>query len=343
MVNVAVRTDANTKIGTGHFMRCLTLANALQRGGAECEFLCLSVPPPLQHQAETYGHQVTLLKSEAEVLKHLASKKNHWLLVDHYDLELHFEQQARPFTQALLVIEDLQGRHHACTHLLDASPLRVPEDLSAFIPTTCTLFLGPQYALLRPEFLAHRRPHRARWQRGFISLGGADPNNQCLALLNFIHHSKHLRKFQWTLVAGPANPHLKSLKHFASTCDFKLTLLPSSNQIAALMAEHDFAIGAGGGMTLERACIGLPTLAIAIADNQEPSIQMLRQFDLAETLELKDLNTQNIEESLNRLQKNSSLYFQRNQNFVDGLGAQRIAKAMLGLKDAPPEQKVTPC
>ena len=40
MRNIVIRTDASLKIGTGHVMRCLTLASELKNLGAKVDFIC---------------------------------------------------------------------------------------------------------------------------------------------------------------------------------------------------------------------------------------------------------------------------------------------------------------
>ena len=101
------------------------------------------------------------------------------------------------------------------------------------------------------------------------------------------------------------------------------------------MAEHDFAIGAAGGMTWERACVGIPTLAMAIVDNQLPGIRILEHFSLAETIQIQELSPATVVSKLHDLQKKSQEYLQRNQEFVDGMGAVRVCEAMLSISHPP--------
>ena len=335
MTQIAFRIDADAVIGSGHFMRCLPLANELKQRGAKCEFLCLSIHPSLQVQATDQGHSFQIFPDEQDIIQYLESNQPDWLVIDHYLLDNSFEQTVAAFCGAVMVIEDLDRPNHTCALLLDQSALKVPEDYKDIVSPDCVLLLGPQYALLRPEFREHKKKSARGWTRGLICFGGADPDNISLKLLEVIAAVPALTQLHWTLIAGPANPHRHSLEAFSQTGPLQLEIIPSSDQIARLMAEHDFAIGAAGGMTWERACVGIPTLAMPIADNQLAGIRILEHFSLAETTQLQELNPAKLLSKLHALQEKSKEYLQKNQEFVDGMGAGRVCEAMLSVSHSP--------
>ena len=57
-MNVCIRTDASDLIGTGHVMRCLTLAGRLHRAGAKIAFICRELPGSIHHLVEEAGVDV---------------------------------------------------------------------------------------------------------------------------------------------------------------------------------------------------------------------------------------------------------------------------------------------
>lgn len=325
-MRVAFRLDANPAIGLGHLMRCLALADALSRAGAECHFLCHELSEALTprltpHRLHSLGN--------ADDLAPLATLRPDWLVVDHYGLDADWERRAAPLCGRLMVIDDLADRPHQADVLLDQGPLRQEADYAPRLNPGCRLLLGTRFALLRPAFRALAKHGAVPWRRGLICFGGADPAGACLSTLQSLALTPWITRLSWTLVAGGANPHWAEI---AAWCQAHpdITLLRESHQMAALMAEHDLAIGAAGGMTWERACLGLPTLAVPIVDNQVFNDEVITHYRLAERLTLPALHEPRLlDEALTRLHAEAEGYRQRAQALVDGLGLARLCAIML--------------
>lgn len=184
---IAIRADASLEIGTGHIMRCLTLARALREAGAECHFLCREHRGNLSEMIQSKGFFVHRLphsaqddangafagaqpnrlngitehsqwlgdswQSDAEacraILERLAPD---WLIVDHYALDACWEKASLPQGTRLMVIDDLADRPHIADILLDQNLGRRAEDYEDLVPASCRCLVGPHYSLLRPEF-----------------------------------------------------------------------------------------------------------------------------------------------------------------------------------------------
>ena len=138
-----------------------------------------------------------------------------------------------------------------------------------------------------------------------------------------------MKEKKWTVLVGIANKHWRILKQFAKQSSLDLTMIKQSNQVAKLMANHDFAIGAAGGMNWERACIGLPTLTIPIANNQRFGIREIKHFDLGQTLDVSEISPKSMANALDQLHLNSEEYRKKNFALVDGLGVKRLTKHLL--------------
>ena len=191
-MKVAFRADASLQMGSGHVMRCLTLADALKARGAQCHFISRAHPGHLLETIHQRGYKVNslvapVLRAQEAIKKivtkepdpqqepvHaawlgstwqadvqetaavLASLQPDWLVVDHYALDQHWEEVLAPHYRKLMVIDDLADRHHCCDLLLDQNLGRQPEHYVPWVPAHCRVLTGPQYALLRPEFAALR-------------------------------------------------------------------------------------------------------------------------------------------------------------------------------------------
>lgn len=327
-LSIAFRLDAGADIGLGHLMRCLAIADRLQAAGAECHFLCYALPDAL-HPLLAHHHHHSLSRLDDVGL--LPSLRPEWLVVDHYRIDRVIEQKLAAYCGQVLVIDDLADRPHHCHLLLDQGPLRTPDDYRALTPTNCQLLLGTDYALLRPSYRQLARQRVSGWQRGLICFGGADPAGACLITLNSLATLPWARTIGWTLVAGGANPFWPELQQrVAELPELSVRLLRQSDQMAALMQQHDFAIGAAGGMTWERACLGLPTLVVPIVDNQQFNDEVIARFRLAERLSLAELaKPKRLLQALSRLEQEAEQYRQRGQQQVDGLGLDRLTAHLL--------------
>lgn len=323
-VDYLFRLDADSQIGTGHLMRCLAIADALQTQGGQCAFVCRPLPTTIRYKLQPYT--LIELHDDAVFWPALIELTPRWLIIDHYGLNAEFEAQAHRFGCKILVLDDLADRRHEADLLLDQGPLRCDDDYRELINADCQLLLGADYALLRQEFVAHRKTAATPFHRGFISFGGADPAHACLLTLQALTASDWWSRCEWTLLAGAANPDWETLQQWLARHPARVSLLRHSDQVADLLATHDFAIGAAGGMMWERCCIGLPTLSIPIADNQQFNDAVIAHFALGERLTLAELETpERLAAALTRLQVQAEAYRQRGQALVDGQGLTRLA------------------
>ncbi|MGY3893990.1 UDP-2,4-diacetamido-2,4,6-trideoxy-beta-L-altropyranose hydrolase [Aeromonas enterica] len=325
---VAFRLDAGAEIGLGHLMRCLAIADRLRAAGAECHFLCHDLSAHLLPLLRPHHHHPLSALDDAGTLPRLQPD---WLIVDHYRIDQRLETELAVHCNQLLVIDDLADRPHHCQLLLDQGPLRTAADYQPLIPADCQLLLGTDYALLRPAYRQLARQQTSQWQRGLICFGGADPAGACLTTFNSLTRLPWARTIRWTLVAGGANPFWPELEQrVAELSELKIVLLRQSDQMADLMSRHDFAIGAAGGMTWERACLGLPTLAVPIVDNQQFNDQVIARFQLAERLTLSELaEPARLLQALQQLEQQADDYRRRGQQQVDGLGLDRLTAWLL--------------
>lgn len=346
-MKVFIRTDASTQIGTGHVMRCLTLARDLKQFGMEVSFISRVLPGNLCDYIESKGFKVYRLEAETELagdkywewlgknwledarrteeillnqsknlsdmnnkdnlasflneqnkeeenITNISSKivaeiftdaqgselsSNLNLVVDSYALDSKWEKHLRPYVNKIMVIDDLANRPHDCDLLLDQNYYKnLEKRYDGLVPSDCRKLLGPKYALLRPEFHQAKKNLRKRdgkVRRILVFFGGSDPTNETVKALEAI---KLLNRPEIAIdvVVGTANPHKEQVKELCNQ-------MPNTNyhcqvkNMAELMAAADLAIGAGGAATWERLYLELPTIAIAVAENQVETLEALSE------------------------------------------------------------------
>lgn len=357
-MKVAFRVDASDRIGTGHHMRCMTLAESLRERGARILFICrahqghlvgllrqaglpvsvLAAPPGHETPAgeDSYAGWLGSTQAEdaAQTIVALGGEKPDWLVVDHYALDAEWEQSMRPHVGKLMAIDDLANRRHDCDLLCDQNySLQGERRYAGLVPAGCKLLVGPRYALLRPEYVQYRatsRPRDGEVRKVLVFFGGSDLRNMTGAALASLS-TPELKHLDLDVVVGANNPHRKVLEELAAGRP-RTTLHGPRPHLADLMAAADLAVGAGGATTWERMCLGLPSVVVAIADNQRAACEALAHAKLVEYMgSASDLSAGRLSQALRALIEQpgrlAGLSLQ-NQLAVDGLGARRLAEAL---------------
>lgn len=341
---IVFRVDASPSIGTGHFVRCATLASTLATRGAEVHFISRELPGHCYERLEARGFRVHCLSpaagssvesDAAQTRAALAGVANaDWLIVDHYGLDSRWEHEMRPAARRILAIDDLADRAHDCDVLIDQNLQAAPARYSGLLPPACLQLLGPGYALLPPEFATLRAARVARdgkVRRVLVCFGGSDPQNHTAAALHALApYAGRLERIE--VIVGPANPHRD---HVADAC----AALPNATfhcsvlDMAALIRAADLAIGAGGTMNWERACLGVPTLVFGIADNQRLVLESLIEAGCAAGVpDMAVPDATKMSAWLACLIDNPALLRglgQRSAALVDGHGVERVADALV--------------
>lgn len=356
-MNIAIRADASVTIGSGHVMRCLALADELRALGARLSFICLVDKGNLIGLIERRGYQVHRLPAagklfagqksdracksismelEAERMGDIFAGGNaDLLIVDHYSLDLEWEQRLRPRVKALMVIDDLPDRMHDCDILLDQNFCR--DFLNRYegkVPKSCRQLLGPKYALLRPEFRKARKAVR-EWSDGvrsvLVFLGSSDPTNHTARILSAF---RFLDGFpcEIEVVVGSSNPHKEEIKDMCRKMRGARYHCQVDN-MAQLMMKADLAVGAGGSTVWERCCLGQPSLITILSDNQYESTVAVAgvgaaiNMGWAHTVSPEDYAKMIRELDASDLARMSS----RGMELVDGEGSIRAAREIMSL------------
>lgn len=295
-MKVAFRADASTEMGSGHVMRCRTLAECLRQRGAEVLFLCRELPGHYCDWLEAAGVRVLRLAAPASPLRAAPAGPPHaawlgvaieqeiadaaaalsaagpwdWLAVDHYGLDAAWETAMRAYAKSILAIDDLADRRHDCSLLLDQN-LQQPDRYGPWLAPGCRVLSGPRYALLRPEFAGARNglpPRSGQVRRILVSFGGVDADNHTAMALRAID-SLGRDDLAVDVVMGAGNRHRQEIETLCGTmkntvCHWNVA------DMATLLAAADLAVGAVGSTTWERACLGVAALVVTVADNQRP-------------------------------------------------------------------------
>ena len=338
-LRIAFRTDASLQMGSGHVMRCLTLADALRAKSAQCHFISRAHPGHLMEVIRQRGFMVDSLVAPVqqaqaaikngstteqdqqsnpqqkpahaawlgstwqadaqETATVLASLQPDWLVVDHYALDQRWEGALATHYRQLLVVDDLADRPHRCNLLLDQNLGRQPQDYAGLVTTHSQMLTGPHYALLRPEFSTlrpyslQRRQAQPVLRQLLISMGGVDQPNATAQVLRALKTCALPADCRITVVMGLTAPWLQNVQALATQMPWPTDVVVNVNDMAQRMADSDLAIGAAGSTSWERCCLGLPTLMVVLAKNQQSGAQAMEAAHAARLIGgVSDIATQ---------------------------------------------------
>lgn len=316
-----IRADASTSIGSGHVMRCLTLAHRLKKeknakvvfvmrvlpgnliGVVEKQgFEVLKLPPANQkYSLNGYGLWLTVpmevdAQQTIEVLQHYLQEHGcdvvDRLIVDSYALDEQWEQMLRSYCREIMVIDDLANRRHDCDILLDQNfYLNKDVRYAGLVPEHCKMLLGPEHALLREEFYdvkKHLRKRDGTIKNILVFYGGSDLTNEtekAIKALVQLHDEGY--NFTADIITGVSNSRREKIKHLCSKYHFFHYYCQVSN-MAEFMNKADLMLGAGGSTTWERLYMELPALVTAVAENQIQGCEDCSQAGFIEYLGIND-------------------------------------------------------
>ena len=332
-----IRTDASAKVGTGHVMRCLALAQAWQSGGGRVAFLMADSSPTLEtrlrsEEFEVIHHPHPLGdEQDSDYTIALAKALNaEHVVVDGYHFEAAYQRHLKSAGLRVLFVDDNgHADHYAADWVLNQN-IYAHEGLYSHRSPDTQLLLGPRYALIRREFWTWRG-----WQRQIspiahkvlVTLGGSDPNNVTLMVIQVLQHVK-VPDLEVVVVVGGSNPHISTLQAAAQSGPVKFHLRQNVADMPKLMSWADIAIAGGGSTCWELALMGLPSLILTLADNQRAVAQALGERGIVKslgvpfTLSLAQI-TQEIEELLFHDDLRANLSAAGNQ-ISDGNGVYRV-------------------
>lgn len=343
-------------MGSGHLMRCLTLAEELKKKWnsniyffskshigningiiKEKNFHLVELPVfktknVNEDKNNLYGLSWLggIQEEDAQMFLNTLNKITpDLLIIDHYGIDVKWENIVRPYVNKIMVIDDLANRLHNCDYLLDQNYYsQFSSRYDNLVPNKCKLFLGPDYVLLRDEFIEKRNLVRTKSKdRILIFFGAIDQHNITLTSLKAIC-LKDENNYTVDLVIGSQNPNKQQIKDYVKNRK-NLILHVQIDNLSELMKKATIFIGAGGTAIWECCFLGLPSFIITFAENQILSVQYLEKMKIIKyyghysRIELFDLSQQ-ISDFIKDL-KWLKMLSQNSLRLIDGLGKKRIS------------------
>ena len=335
-----IRADAGTRIGIGHLMRCLALAQEWKAIGGSVDFIttCQNSDLLRRLQVEGFnihvsGHSHPNPRDWDYTKKLLAAQPNSWVVLDGYHFDEVYQQQIKEAGQRLLVVDDMARPAHYCADIVLNQNLHA-EQLHYSVEPYTELLLGTRYVLLRREFLTWKgllRETPKVAQRVLVTLGGADSENHTLKVIQALQRVD-ISGLEVIVVVGVSNPHADVLEAVIRRRATPIRLVRNAENMPELMTWADMAVSSAGITTWELLFLGIPTLFLALTDDQRFVAEQVGSQKAGETLGWSaNVSVKSLAASIARVAKDNKLRAEITENtrkIVDGQGTHHVTTVM---------------
>lgn len=353
-----IRADGNARIGAGHLMRCLTIADALKERACGGEILFVCADAPSAELAQSRGYKAFVLGSSPQDMEgELAAwpqipginKNTNVIIVDSYCVTQRYLREIRKYG-AVTLLDDMGEERFPVDRLINYNAFADRAGYEGLYGGTGTeLVLGSTYVPVRPQFRGKTCEIRERVKDILITTGGGDIDNIAGRILGKLEERAEKARadgtitrdiitdgFNYHLIVGSFNPHFREMRELERK-SANLSLYHNVQNMADLMSQCDLAVTAGGSTVYELAAVGVPFICFSYAENQEGITEYLHREGIAFSAGayhrepeavLERIAAQTLELTGDRDKRNKC--YEKGRALVDGLGAERLARLLAG-------------
>lgn len=339
-----IRADGGKEIGTGHIMRCLSVADALrQMGEAVCFLMADDSAAALVEKA---GQDYRVLHSSFEhpeeeldaLIPLFSEDEKSVFLADSYFVTPSYLSRVRACMPVGYM--DDRGISELPVDLLINYNIFADDSIYGGAEGEAAKYLlGTRYAPLRREFQEVSYQVRERAERVLITTGGSDRYDLAGKILKEALKLPDTRDLEYCVVSGAYNENLPALLEIENLHP-NVKIFSNVTRMSELMRDCDIAVTAGGSTMYELSAVGVPIICFSFVDNQEKIVEGFREREIVcfggDYLSQGEQMVRDVASHITLLSGNAELrhsYSRRQRALVDGQGAMRIAKSLCELRD----------
>ncbi len=341
---IIFRVDSSNNIGGGHLTRCINIANQLKKRNINSIFLCQDLPGLDIKLLKIYNIKYKLLpenknfkKDAKETIKFLIDQKLNpdCLVIDHYEIDIDWENMLRKYTSKICVIDDLADKKHTCDFLINPVFGIKPSTYKKLINSSCQLFLGSDYIMLRPEFAEMKNKSLNKFESIEVKdvhlfFSSNDKNGLTIKYSNLL--LDNFPEINIHISVGNNFLELRKLKQLAFH-NKRINWKQNNLNIEKQMAKCQIAIGTPGMITWERACLGIPSIQLGIKDFQDSILNELDALGICKWIgpekEIKEGEFIQICRNFIEDKKYLSEMRRKCLKAVDGKGMERVVRILM--------------
>lgn len=342
---ILVRTDANSSVGGGHVMRCLTVADALKNEGSNVDFVFSD--DTSENIIRNRGYNCHILSSDwqkiedgANILWQLCDEiDDPVVLVDTYSITAPFVNQLKNHAKVCYLGSKSGDLGHLDLLVNYSFEINENEYQETYGKRGTKLLLGPAFSPLRPEFFEAYHDRNGEISRVLVTTGNTDPHGFAPKFLKCALADDRLASLQFSVVVG-AMVDAKVVRSVEdiSNGEQRVEVLRAVPNMALVMKKCDAAVSANGTTVYELAAAGVPTIVFAMVEEQKRGVDSFSHFNNAVYCGFLPSNEDGVvtscvdalAELVNNPSKTAKIARCAHE-LIDGFGAQRIAKEVIAL------------
>ena len=327
MIDVFIRTDGSTDKGLGHLVRSISLAHML-KPKFDVTFVCRELPEATDRELVAMDVGLVRIGDEQEFFDILTGEE--LIVLDGYQFNTAYQQRITDIGCRLVCIDDLHDSEVFADLVINHSPGVLQSDYRTRSDTRFAL--GPDYALLRPGFLAQaQKSRRVRTvENVLISFGGSDPKDLSSRVATLLSAYKQIKKI--VIVTGSVRAHRKD---FTLGQDSRIQHYHSvdEQQMLTLFLQGDLAVVPASGVLFEAISAGCRVISGYYNDNQLDNYNGFRE--LGAFVDARSFEESDITAALNQVLEMQSEEINSDENevvkIIDGHSGERILEQFLEL------------
>jgi len=327
-LKVLILTEGGTGIGFGHIVRCLSLCEAFEENGI--------IPEIIVHGDETVAE---LLKGKTHSVRNWREEK-HWLssltdtdvvVIDSYLADRGVYEAISKSARVPVYIDDNKRMDYpdgiVINGGINAERLNYPEY------DDVKYLLGCQYILLRKAFRdVPVKEIREKVTAVMVTFGGDDVRNLTPKVLELL--IKAYPGISRQIVIGKGYRNADRIEAVADN-NTRLHYYPDAEAMRNIMLASDIVISAAGQTLYELARVGVPAIAVAVADNQMNNVKGWQEAGFIEYAGWWEdgMLLDNVGSALKKLEDSDrrKKMFLTGRSLVDGKGSNRIVDYLVGM------------
>jgi UDP-2,4-diacetamido-2,4,6-trideoxy-beta-L-altropyranose hydrolase len=328
--DVGIRVDMGGKIGSGHYFRCLAIAQQLQKQKKKVIFLVKNKTELLKHENKKIQY-IQLEKGSEQIrirhCKKLADRIKLFII----DLPAYSELYAKELKadNKIIIFDDVGNKKLDCDIIINGTIVKKFQKYNIKNQNT-KVCLGSKYLILRNQFYKTKKNYNVSIsiKKIVVTFGGNDEKNYSYKITKFLCQNG----YNVTVILGPTYKKNKRILDLSKKF-LNLQIRQNVKNISKLFITQDLVICSVGITVYELACLGVPCIMIPDTKLQNIMANEIQKQGFGINFGKLENNLEELRKNLSKLEPTDKRkkISKKGKKMIDGKGLSRVVKILLSL------------